>query len=492
MYLRDEPQPAADIARVQLLEELTAALLESLGLHDRMAAALNFFVPALAHGASICVEIDEAQNNVLSTGSRCGTPLTLPLRNGEGRIGVLQLDWDETHAALPQGTLEALAERTARALTYSLAYEREQRVSFAFQYAAVTTELPYAPGFRLDAIYEAGRAEALVGGDWYDAFLLDDGRLIVSVGDVMGSGLPAALAMVKLRQSLRTVALLHPDLLEMLEAANRTLLAEFPDRLATTFVALIDPITHTCSYANAGHPPPLLRLVDGTTVELHTHGVPLGVPGFSRQLRPDHILLAPSSMLLLYTDGLTEVHRRPLEGEAVLRETLAALDTADDAPSRAIFEQVLANGARDDVAIMTVYIEPHPDIPRWRFDPRWVDASRRVRGEIRDVLSHKHFSTERLAVFDVIYAEMVANLIRHAPGTAELLLQLQPDGFVLHVLDKGPGFKVAPRLPNDLFCENGRGLYLISKLADGFSAERRPGGGSHARITLLNSKGAYR
>lgn len=107
------------------------------------------------------------------------------------------------------------------------------------------------------------------------------------------------------------------------------------------------------------------------------------------------------------------------------------------------------------------------------------------------MLALEGLDEEQLSAFDVIYAETVANLIRHAGGTAEFLLQRQPDRFVLHVLDKGPGFQISPRLPNDLFSENGRGLYLIAKLADGFSVERRPGGGSHARISILTAKGAH-
>jgi anti-sigma regulatory factor (Ser/Thr protein kinase) len=297
--------------------------------------------------------------------------------------------------------------------------------------------------------------------------------------------------MVKIRQSLRTAALLHPDPVLMLEAANRTVLAEFPDRLVTTFIALIDPITHTCAYANAGHPPPLLRLADGTAVRLHTHGIPLGAPDFSVHLRADHLLLPRSSLLLLYTDGLVETERRPIEGEASLLKALAAVDPSDEAPARTIYRQLISDGARDDVAILSVYVEEHPDLPRWRLDPRWSDASRRVRLEIGNMLERNELDAQRLLAFEVIYAEIVANLIRHACGTAEFLLQRQPDRFVLHVLDKGPGFQIAPRLPNDLFSENGRGLYLISKLADGFSVERRPGGGSHARITFLMPKGVH-
>jgi serine phosphatase RsbU (regulator of sigma subunit)/anti-sigma regulatory factor (Ser/Thr protein kinase) len=477
---------------VPLLEELTAGLLDSLGVQDRMAAALQFFVPAYAEGASIRIDDGRAQNYVLSTGTACGVPLTLPLQDAGKSIGILQLHIGAAQKMLPQTLAGMLADRLARTLAHALAYERERRTALAFQYAAVTTELPHVPGHRLDAIYEAGRAEALIGGDWYDAFVLEDGRLILSIGDVMGSGLPAAVAMVNIRQSLRTMALLHPDPVLMLEAANRTILAEFPDRFATTFIALIDPVTHTCTYANAGHPPPLLRLPDGAAVHLRTRGVPLGVPGFSEQLRADHVVLPAAGLLLLYTDGLTEANRRPIEGEALLHETLAKIDPTQEAPAATIYKRLLAHGSRDDVAIVTMYVDARPEIPRWRFNPEWSDAAHRVRREIGDILLREGLEPPRLCAFETIFAEIIANVIRHAGGTAEVVLQRQHDRFVLHVLDKGPGFHVVPRLPNDLFSENGRGLYLISRLADHFSVERRPGGGSHARITLLDTKGAHR
>jgi anti-sigma regulatory factor (Ser/Thr protein kinase) len=227
-------------------------------------------------------------------------------------------------------------------------------------------------------------------------------------------------------------------------------------------------------------------------VHLRTRGVPLGVPGFSEQLCADHMVLPAASLLLLYTDGLTEADRRPIDGEALLRETLGEIDPTQDAPAATIYRRLLAHGSRDDVAIVTMYVDAHPALPRWRFNPEFSDAARRVRREIGEMLIREGFDAQQICFFETIFAEIVANVIRHAGGTAEVLLQRQPDRFVLHVLDKGPGFHVVPRLPNDLFSENGRGLYLISRLADHFSVERRPGGGSHARITLLDPKGAHK
>ncbi|HEY0382365.1 MAG TPA: ATP-binding protein, partial [Candidatus Elarobacter sp.] len=76
--------------------------------------------------------------------------------------------------------------------------------------------------------------------------------------------------------------------------------------------------------------------------------------------------------------------------------------------------------------------------------------------------------------------------LRHTPGTVELILEAHAGRVVLHLLDKGPGFEFSPRLPSDLYSEFGRGLFLIACFATDFSVERRPGGGSHARITFAS------
>jgi serine phosphatase RsbU (regulator of sigma subunit)/anti-sigma regulatory factor (Ser/Thr protein kinase) len=485
--------PAPEAEHLAMLDELTTGLLDSLGLQDRLDAILRFFVPAFANGAAITIEDENGQMRTVSRGPvpRNAPVLAMLLQTGDGCIGTLQLDLTQRGETIERRLLEKLTERIARALEHSLAFEREQRASLAFQYAALTTKLPDVPGLRLDAVYQAGRAEALIGGDWYDAFTLPDGRLIVSTGDVVGSGLRAAVAMVSVRQSLRTIAHLQPDPELMLDAANRTLCDEFPDRYVTTFLAVIDPVTQLCAYVNAGHPPPFLRLSNGDVIQLPCGGLPLGLAGFAVSFKVRHLTLPTGSMLLLYTDGLTEATRNVVEGEESLRAALASVDPQRIDAADLVYHAVLGRRARDDVAILTVAMQGATNVKRWRFDPHWSDVTTRARGEIASELRDAGMCAGALFRFEAIFAELVANIVRHAPGTAEFLLQRQADAFVLHVLDAGPGFRISPRLPNDLFSERGRGLYLIFKLADGFSVDRRPGGGSHARVTLCIPKGAH-
>ncbi len=121
----------------------------------------------------------------------------------------------------------------------------------------------------------------------------------------------------------------------------------------------------------------------------------------------------------------------------------------------------------------------------WRFDPRTSEVAGRVRGELRKALE-LHERDDAVVRLDVIYAEILSNAVRHAPGIIEVRVECAEAGgdVTLHVMDRGPGYHVSSSLPNDLFSETGRGLFIISMHADHFVVERRDGGGSHARILL--------
>jgi anti-sigma regulatory factor (Ser/Thr protein kinase) len=112
----------------------------------------------------------------------------------------------------------------------------------------------------------------------------------------------------------------------------------------------------------------------------------------------------------------------------------------------------------------------------WSFDPRREETADRVRSEIRLELE-TNARADAIVRLDMIYAEIVSNAIRvecHEPG----------GDVTVHVMDRGPGFALNPRLPTDVFSECGRGLFIISMFADDFMVEQRAGGGSHTEIVL--------
>jgi anti-sigma regulatory factor (Ser/Thr protein kinase) len=312
---------------------------------------------------------------------------------------------------------------------------------------------------------------------------------VISIGDVVGSGLEAAIAMVNVRQTVRGVAQVHPDPALMLEAAERTLRAQHPDRYVTAFVGVIDPVTQQCSYVNAGHPGPYLRLPDGAVVQIPGGGLPLGLD-LNANIEVRQFVVPPGSVLVLYTDGLIEATHDVLEGERRLE--LALRDPAlpqRDRVAQHLRDAVLGGAARDDVAIMAVRVEASVPVQRWRFDPQWCDAAARVRAELCAALERTALAPARILDLELVLAELLGNTLRHAPGTVELILEAHDDRVALHLLDKGPGFQFSPRLPSDLYSEVGRGLFLIACFATDFTVERRPGGGSHARITFDTRQG---
>lgn len=363
-------------------------------------------------------------------------------------------------------------------------YEREHRVARIFQDAALPSRLPALAGFRFDAIYEAGRSEALVGGDWYDAFPLSDGRIVVSIGDVVGSGLHAAVTMSSVRQAIRGIAHVYADPALMLQAAGRALQENDPDRYVTAFVGVIDQVAATLSYASAGHPAPYLRDVAGNITSVDGVGPPLGL-SFADPLKTLVREMHPGSMLVLYTDGLIESTHDVIEGDARLRAALGNPKIfKSERPATALKNALLPDGPRDDVAILVVESLARLAPRRWVFDARDAGDARRVRFQVLEHLQKGAYPPERLQTAELILAELTANVFRYAAGPSQIVLEWEKGRApIIHVIDVGPGFRFEKKLP-DVFSESGRGLYLVSSLAADLQVSQRENGGSHARVVL--------
>jgi PAS domain S-box-containing protein len=286
----------------------------------------------------------------------CESFVVVPLFSGSAVRGTVHLLMGSKERAFVRSDVEffqEFARRLAPAIANAELFERESRVARSFQKAALPAALPDVPGLSFDAIYEAGKAEALVGGDWYDAFGIADGRIVISIGDVAGSGLSAAVTMASVRQAIRGAANVLADPSVMLAAADRAL-EDAEDRFVTAFVGVIDPAASSLAYRSAGHPPPLLALRDGRVIELMCDGTPLGLnvtdPSPARTTEIPH-----GSLLVLYTDGLIEATRDILDGENRLRAVLRGVDVRTASrPAQHIHDAVLVHGSRDDVAILTI------------------------------------------------------------------------------------------------------------------------------------------
>lgn len=480
-------------AQLAFFAQLGEELAGTLELQETIDAVTRLVVPQFADSATVA----------LGRGGRARVDphaIAVPLRRGNRVRGMLEVRTDESGRSYGADDVRffgELARRIAPALENAEAYERERNVAHTFQEAALQPSLPDVPGLVFDAIYEAGRSEALIGGDWFDAFRIPDGRIVVSVGDVAGSGLDAAVTMASVRQGIRMVSGVNPDPNVLLDAADRALRASDPERYVTAFVAVLDPVFGTLTWASAGHPPALLRRGDGELAALRGGEPPLGLRGRVHEV-PETITLAPGDLLVLYTDGLTEATRDVIAGERALCEAVAALDRPGHA-AEALHERVL--GARepsDDVAILTVGFQ-HALVDaneprrawRWRFDARDAVAARGVRREIVERLSGFGADGDARGTGELVFGELIGNVVRYAPGAVDVVLDLSGDAPVLHVADEGSGFEHNPKLPVDQLSERGRGLFIVAALTEELYVSRRLNGGSHARAVLYAPASTY-
>jgi steroid delta-isomerase-like uncharacterized protein len=199
--------------------------------------------------------------------------------------------------------------------------EQELRVARSIQQASLPKEVPEPEGWEVVPYYQPARE---VGGDFYDFHLLSEDRLGVVVGDATGKGVPAALVMSTTCGMLRLAAQSFSSPGEMLQRVNEVLFTSIPPNMfVTCFYGVLDPLSGTFAYANAGHNLPYLWH-GGEAEELRARGMPLGLmPGMSYE--QNEIVIEPRDSALLYSDGLVEAHgpQGEMFGFPRLRELVA-------------------------------------------------------------------------------------------------------------------------------------------------------------------------
>ncbi|MEV4097661.1 SpoIIE family protein phosphatase [Streptosporangium saharense] len=208
--------------------------------------------------------------------------------------------------------LEALAGQCALAVERATLFEREHRTAETLQRSLLPDRLPVVRGLVLAQRFRSGSRHVQVGGDWYDAFVLQDGRVAAVVGDVMGKGVKAAAGMGRIRNAMRALALTNPPPAAVLTGLDRVFEAtEEEEQVTTLAYMVVEPGTGEGTLALAGHPPPLLVSPQG--VPLLCEGepsTPLGWPTSRRQFR---FCVPPGHTAVLYSDGLVENRKRGLD-----------------------------------------------------------------------------------------------------------------------------------------------------------------------------------
>ncbi|MDN3294554.1 SpoIIE family protein phosphatase [Streptomyces ficellus] len=430
-------------------------------------------------------------------GSPVQSTLVVPMVAHDTVVGLVQ--FSRTKGSEPFGERDRalaveLAARAAVCIDNARLYRREHERALILQRSLLPPGDPEAAGLDIACRYLPGNTATEVGGDWFDVIQLPGHRTALVVGDVMGRGLRAAVAMGELRTAVRTLAQLDLEPAEVLshldeiarglgtptggrQASRVATKARGPELsevyLATCVYAVYDAVTRRCTFANAGHLPPVLVEPGEAALQLDVPpGMPLGVGG--EPFEEVEVELPEGALLALYTDGLVESRHHPLdEGMHAFRRAL----TDPGRPLEDVCDHVLntldTRHGEDDIALLMARIQglPAEAVGDWRLprEPRSV-------GRARELARAQLIAWDLEPLVDTVellVSELVTNALRYGEGEIRLRL-LRDRTLVCEVWDAG---LVQPRRRRARDTdEGGRGLQLVGLLSAGWGSRRTPRG----------------
>ena len=294
------------------------------------------------------------------------------LDRDENAVGLINIDTSNQLQSFTEDDLELMVAVAGQAsMTYQSALllssyvqkqkqDGEMEIAQRVQHALLPETLPREGEYEIFASYDSAQA---VGGDYYDSFTLDDGRVVIAFGDVAGKGVPASLVMSRLSSVVRSTTNHVDDVAQLMGEINDHMCARAVEgRFVTFIISVLDPKSNTLTYANAGHMPLLVRHADGSADEYGEEeiGIPIGV----MQGYPYEALtyeMKTGDAVVLYTDGVSEAMnpKDELYGTPELIEFVKKQPgTSADELGAAIREDVRrhANGREqnDDVTLMVI------------------------------------------------------------------------------------------------------------------------------------------
>ncbi|MYX95978.1 SpoIIE family protein phosphatase [Streptomyces sp. SID486] len=398
----------------------------------------------------------------------------LPITPHNQPLGVCTLGFPRTRVFSPeeQAVAMLMMDLLGPALERATLTESARQLAEHLQKKLLPRRLVEVPGMITTARYLPAASAAGLGGDWYDMIPLPGSRIALVVGDVEGHSVDSSIVMGQLRSAVRAYATEGHTPGVTLTRANRLLAELDTDLMATCCLVTLDTTTGTAEIATAGHPPPLIRASDGS---LTTPGLP---PGLPLGIAPDtpytttDISLTPETLLLLYTDGLTE--NRPLDASPYTRTLLTPpLDTVDHLADHLIDHATAHHTHHDDIALLVAHYEgphagPHRRINHIHFHRHDLNAVSSARQFIADSL-HTWGLDDLIDDTRLLTSEIVTNALIHADSDVDVRLREYPDHLRLEVHDTDP----TPAIPTPItltldtnqHAEHGRGLLIVDALA---------------------------
>jgi serine phosphatase RsbU (regulator of sigma subunit)/anti-sigma regulatory factor (Ser/Thr protein kinase)/PAS domain-containing protein len=465
--------------RLRFLSELGPALHQTFDPVEVARIACRHVTSWIANDAELTFRLfDESVTVGETANSAPASPaehLSIPLSSRSRELGEIRLSFTREQTIVPEDQLllAEFADRVAMALDNARMYANERRISTAMQARLLPADLHQPYGMRVDGTYLPCDDDLRIGGDWYDAFELYDGRLAVTVGDVTGHGATAAAMMGTLRQTIRAALLGGATANEALALANDVVYRDEP-AMATAFVGLVDTIRMTIESATAGHPAPFVISDDGIRT-VDALGPPLGARELlnvenARTTLPDR------GALVLYTDGLIEYGRDAVEGLRALRASLERWrDDGMAGDARDLASIVLSGNPRsDDAAMLLVRFAPVEELDLTiESSPSQSEVARRA---LQRFASGWGLDPERAADLVLASCEAVNNAIEHAYGGTSGVIRIRGrgDGERIHVVVEDAGrWSDAPSHE-----DRGRGLLIMGALSGELSVAREQTGTS--------------
>jgi len=517
--IRRGGEPAASIA----VEPVADGLLPDKVVAPAVEIAQNDPLVAFLQSAAGAVEVDrlDLDSPAVTALREAGVALVVPLVSQGELIGALNLGprlSDQQYSTDDRKLLDSLASQAAPALQVAELVrkqaaeaasreriEQELKVATLIQQNFLPRVLPDLPGWQVAAYYQPARE---VGGDFYDFFPLEDGRVAVVIGDVTDKGVPAAMVMAAARSLLRASGsrIVSPG--EVLERVNDLLCPDIPERMfVTCLYAVLNPITGHLQYANAGHNLPFWRTAEGA-VELRAKGMPLGLlPGMTYEEK--EATLGPGDALFLYSDGITEAH--DVHREMYDTHRLAEQITGSDGE---MIDDVLTSLARftggtreqeDDITIVTLRRTARGQSGGVReLRESFSIASRpgnerEAMNRVVELIAPLGLVGERLEGLKTAVAEATMNAIEHGnEGREEIAVEIAVIAaagvLTVAIVDEGRGGPVGTAEVPDLEAKldglqkpRGWGLFLIENMVDELRVSDEDG--RHTVELVLNLDG---
>lgn len=405
--------------------------------------------------------------------------LGVPLVVQGNTIGVLHVgslhprEFNEVDITL----LQLVADRVALAIHVGL-YERERYIAETLQRSLLPEKLPNLLGADFSASYMPA-SDTGVGGDWYDAFVLPNGKVAVVVGDVVGRGLRAASVTGRLRNALRAYAFEGLEPAKVVDGLNAMLHFLDPDEMATLIYGILDLEERTLSIVNAGHLPPVVIDANGQATFFDRSGTPpLGARSSLRSMT--HVVqLDAGSVVIFYTDGLVERRTEPLNDRLEALRRLAESNVPIADLPALLTDELVPDGTDDDVAILCLHFAVDVSRPysiRLPAEPVQLAV---IRSMLRTWLAE--LGVDDSLTYDILVAsgEACANSIEHAyglrAGELQVDVSLSDSRLTVSVKDQGSW--------RDARGENrGRGLPIMNKLASSVDVIRTADG-TDVRLT---------